>query len=163
MAPSWHSPDLPPSLEALILRLLEKDPSKRPASASEVQAILGSIDISSRPAPTSAQTPRKNPLYRRTFVGRERELKQAQSIFDQALSGQGALSMVVGEPGIGKTALCEQLATYAALRGGRTLVGHCYEEGSHSLPYLPFIEAMRTYVLSREPEQLKRELGVRGR
>ncbi|TAJ88943.1 zinc-ribbon domain-containing protein [bacterium] len=123
VAPSWHNPDLPPSLEALILRLLEKDPSKRPASASEVRAILGSIDISSRPAPTSAQTPRENPLYRRIFVGRERELKQAQAIFDQALSGQGALSMVVGEPGIGKTAVCEQLATYVALRGGRTLAG----------------------------------------
>ena len=44
--------------------------------------------------------------------------------------------MVVGEPGIGKTALCEQLATYVALRGGKALVGHCYEEGSLSLPYL---------------------------
>ena len=40
--------------------------------------------------------------------------------------------MVVGEPGIGKTAICEQLATYAAIRSGRALVGHCYEEGSLS-------------------------------
>ncbi len=68
--------------------------------------------------------------------------------------------MVVGEPGIGKTSVCEQLATYAALRGGKTLVGHCYEEGSHSLPYLPFIEALRTYVLEREPDGLKSDLGT---
>ena len=27
--------------------------------------------------------------------------------------------MVMGEPGIGKTALCEQLATYVTLRGGQ--------------------------------------------
>ncbi len=60
--------------------------------------------------------------------------------------------MVVGEPGIGKTSLTEQLATYAVLRGGKCLVGHCYEEGSLSLPYLPFVEAMRSYVLAREPE-----------
>ena len=53
--------------------------------------------------------------------------------------------MVVGEPGIGKTALTEQLATYVSLRGGKTLVGHCYEEGSLSLPYLAFVEALRTY------------------
>ena len=90
-----------------------------------------------------------NPLYRRTFVGREAELKQVQSAFDAALSGQGGLVMVVGEPGIGKTALCEQLATYVALRGGKALVGHCYEEGSLSLPYLAFVEAMRSYVLGR--------------
>ncbi len=83
----------------------------------------------------------ENPLYRRVFVGREAELKQLQSAFDGAMSGQGALMMVVGEPGIGKTALCEQLATYVTLRGGETLVGHCYEEGSLSLPYLAFVEA----------------------
>src|SRR5438552_8314356 len=67
--------------------------------------------------------------------------------------------MVVGEPGIGKTSLSEQLATYVVVRGGRTLVGHCYEEGSLSLPYLPFVEAMRSYVLSRDGTELKRDLG----
>jgi len=30
VGPSWHRPDCPPALEALILRLLEKDPQKRP-------------------------------------------------------------------------------------------------------------------------------------
>src|SRR5439155_10169662 len=100
-----------------------------------------------------------DPLYRSTFVGREAELKQLQSAFDAALSGEGALLMVVGEPGIGKTALCEQLATYVAVRGGKTLVGHCYEEGSLSLPYLAFVEALRSYVLAREPDDLRKELG----
>lgn len=159
VAPSWHTPDLPPSMEVLILRLLEKDPAKRPGSASEVRSILASIDLSVKPAPTKAPTVGENPVYRRTFVGRERELKQAQALFDAVLSGQGGLLMIVGEAGIGKTAVCEQLATYAAVRGGRTLVGHCYEEGSHSLPYLPFIEAMRSYVISREPDDLRRDLG----
>src|SRR5207245_5545580 len=99
------------------------------------------------------------PVYRRAFVGREQELRQLEAGFDAAVSGQGGLVMVVGEPGIGKTSLTEQLATYASLRGGRTLVGHCYEEGSLSLPYLPFVEAMRTYVLERDPARLKSELG----
>src|SRR6185369_12679192 len=94
-----------------------------------------------------------------TFVGREAELKQVQTAFDAALSGQGGLVMVVGEPGIGKTAICEQLATYVALRGGKSLVGHCYEEGSLSIPYLAFLEAMRSYVLARDPDGLKSDLG----
>jgi len=67
--------------------------------------------------------------------------------------------MVTGEPGIGKTALCEQLSTYVTLRGGRTLVGHCYEAGSLSLPYLAFVEALRSYVLTRDAKDLKEELG----
>ena len=101
----------------------------------------------------------ENPLYRRVFVGREAELRQLQSAFDSAMSGQGSLMMVVGEPGIGKTALCEQLSTYVTLRGGGTLVGHCYEEGSLSLPYLAFVEALRGYVLSCESKELQKELG----
>jgi len=38
-------------------------------------------------------------------------------------------------------------------------VGHCYEEGSLSLPYLVFVEAMRSHVLAREPDGLKSDLG----
>ena len=124
VAPTWHRPDCPPGLETLILRLLEKDPAKRPASATEVQAALASV-AQSAPAlaePRSHRGERRNgsdnPLYRRTFVGREAELKQLQAAFDAALSGQGALVMVVGEPGIGKTTVTEQLATYVAMRGG---------------------------------------------
>src|SRR3990170_4514968 len=139
VSPSWHRPDLPKGLEALILRLLEKDPTKRPASAGEVRQALVSIDLSypsPQPSPARGEGAiADNPLYRRTFVGREAELRQLQTAFDGAMSGQGALAMAVGEPGIGKTALVEQLATYVSLRGGRTLVGHCYEEGSLSLPY----------------------------
>ena len=37
VSPTWHNPDCPPGLETLILRMLEKDPKKRPASATEVQ------------------------------------------------------------------------------------------------------------------------------
>src|SRR5207253_10334966 len=107
----------------------------------------------------SHQAPTENPLYRRTFVGREAELRQLQGAFDAAASGQGGLVTLVGEPGIGKTALCEQLATYAVIRGGKALVGHCYEEGSLSLPYLAFVEAMRGYVMATEPDALKRDLG----
>src|SRR5207247_5287543 len=102
----------------------------------------------------------RKPLYRSTFVGREQELKQLQSAFDAALSGNGGLTMVVGEPGIGKTALCEQLATYAALRGGRALVGHSYEEGSLTLPYLSYLEALRSSVLTRQPDGLQTDLAT---
>jgi tetratricopeptide (TPR) repeat protein len=164
VSPSWHRPDLPLPLEALILQLLEKDPGKRPPSAGTVRQALGSIDLGtvpSRPAPgaSSSAGETENPLYRRVFVGREGELRQVQAAFDAALGGHSRLMAVVGEPGIGKTALCEQLATYVAMRGGRTLVGHAYEEGSLSLPYLPFVEAMRAYVLARPPDALKEELG----
>jgi len=160
VSPTWHRADLPPALETLIMQLLEKDPEKRPQSATVVLQALESIEAGKVKREPSKEAPTENPLYRRVFVGREPELKQLQSAFDGAMSGQGALTMVMGEPGIGKTALCEQLSTYVTLRGGRTLVGHCYEEGSLSLPYLAFVEAMRSYVLSRELKNLREELGT---
>jgi tetratricopeptide (TPR) repeat protein/ribosomal protein L40E len=158
VSPTWHRADLPPALETLILQLLEKDPEKRPASVAVVLQALEAIEASKIKEP-SREAPAENPLYRRVFVGREPELKQLKSAFDGAISGQGALMMVTGEPGIGKTALCEQLSTYVTLRGGRTLVGHCYEAGSLSLPYLAFVEALRSYVLTREVKDLRKELG----
>ena len=164
VAPSWHNPECPQALEALILRLLEKDPSKRPASAQEVHSALESIDLIAQPVGAIHESPLQttvdNPIYNRTFVGRESEMRQLESAFDSALSGVGSLTMVVGEPGIGKTAICEQLATYVTLRGGKTLAGHCYEEGSLSLPYLAFVEAMRSYVLDRDPQGLETDLGT---
>jgi tetratricopeptide (TPR) repeat protein len=160
VSPNWHRPDLLPALAALIMRLLEKDPQKRPASATEVLEMLEAIEAGKAEELSTEQSKAlvENPLYRRVFVGREAELRQLQSAFDAATSGQGSLTMVVGEPGIGKTALCEQLATYVALRGGRALVGHCYEEGSLSLPYLAFVEALRAYTQSRDVSRLREEL-----
>jgi archaellum biogenesis ATPase FlaH len=162
ISPTWHRADLPPALETLILQLLEKDPEKRPSSASAVLEAMESIDTGkvSKEATKEASTLAENPLYQKVFVGREPELRQLQSAFDGAISGQGALMMVVGEPGIGKTAICDQLRTYVSLRGGKALLGHCYEEGSLSLPYLAFVEAMRSYVLSREVKDLREELGT---
>lgn len=161
VSPNWHRADLPPALAALIMRLLEKDPQKRPASATEVLEMLEAIEAGKAEELSTEQSKAlaENPLYRRVFVGREAELRQLQSAFDAATSGQGSLTMVVGEPGIGKTALCEQLATYVSLRNGRSLVGHCYEEGSLSLPYLAFVEALRAYAQTSDISQLREELG----
>ena len=161
VAPTWHNPDVPPALETLVLRLLEKDPTGRPTSATEVLHALDAIAVGApREAPSPDAAPAgPDPTYRHTFVGREAEVRQLHTAFDKAMSGEGSLVMVVGEPGIGKTTICEQLGTYAKLRGGMTLVGHCYEEGSLSLPYLAFVEAMRSYVLERDADGLRSDLG----
>ena len=47
-------------------------------------------------------------------------------------------------------------------RGGLALWGHCYEEGSLSLPYLAFVEAIRSYVQSVPAETVLRLLGSDG-
>jgi len=58
--------------------------------------------------------------------------------------------LVAGEAGIGKTALCRRFAAEVRACGGQAIVGHCPEPGAATLPYLPFVEALRAYVLANE-------------
>ena len=97
-------------------------------------------------------------LYRKVFVGRDRELSQLKAAYDSLESGQNVLMMVVGEPGIGKTAMCTRLSDHVTLCGGKTLTGHCYEETSLSLPYIAFAEAIRSYIIEHNAEELHKLL-----
>ncbi len=97
----------------------------------------------------------------RRFVGRTEELAVARAACDEALSGRSRLVLVVGEPGIGKTRLVEEVAAYASLRGAQVCWGHCYE-GEVGVAHLPFVEAFRSYVRSRSDEQLGTELATGG-
>src|SRR5579864_7353716 len=93
-----------------------------------------------------------------SFVGRQAELEHLKAAFQEAAAGQGALIMLVGEPGIGKTTLCEQLCRFVSGTGGRPLVGHCYEEGSFRPPYQPFVEVLGTYLRELDTDMLQAEL-----
>ena len=48
VAPTWHNSTCPRPLEALILRLLAKDPSERPKSAADVLTALDGIDLTAQ-------------------------------------------------------------------------------------------------------------------
>ena len=92
------------------------------------------------------------------FVGRERELTTLLGALESALSGRGRLLVVGGEPGIGKSRLAEELASRAADSGAEVLWGRCWEaEGAP--PYWPWVQALRSCVRGRGPEQLRAELG----
>jgi predicted ATPase len=100
------------------------------------------------------QVPQRYP-----FVGRERELRELRHAFDTTAKGDGALNLLVGEPGIGKTALSDQLCRFVSASGGLPLVGHCYEEGSFRPPYQPFVEVFASYLHGLDTEALQADLG----
>ena len=161
VAPTWHNPSCPRPLEALILRLLSKDPAERPASAADVLAALEGIDLSAGgEAPDGSKEANVlDSLAGGVFVGRQREMGELKVALEDALSGRGRMVTLVGEPGIGKTRTATELATYAGLRGAQVLWGRCYEE--HGVPpYWPWVQAIRSYVREHEPEQLRSEMGT---
>ncbi|MCI0788059.1 MAG: ATP-binding protein, partial [Chloroflexi bacterium] len=67
------------------------------------------------------------------FVGRQRELATLKSALEDAVAGRGRVVMLAGEPGIGKTRIVEELASYATATGSQVLWGRCYED-SDDLP-----------------------------
>jgi class 3 adenylate cyclase len=52
------------------------------------------------------------------FVGRDGEMARIGGLLHRAQAGEGALVMIVGEPGIGKTRLAEEVAELAQREGG---------------------------------------------
>ena len=93
------------------------------------------------------------------FVGRQRELAELTAALDDALSVEGRLFMLVGEPGIGRTRTTQELASYAEQQGAQVFWGRCYEEEG-TPPYWPWVQAIRSYVRDAEPEKLSTEMGA---
>ena len=91
-------------------------------------------------APASLET-------RQPFVGRQAEQDKLTARLDDVSQGRGALALIGGEPGVGKTRLSEELLADARERGMLAFTGHCYEEGT--APFTPFVEIL---------EQMMREI-----
>ena len=61
--------------------------------------------------------------------------------------------VLIGEVGIGKTRLVAELTAAATQRGGRALIGRCYET-ERILPFAPWVDALRTGQVLEERELL---------
>jgi hypothetical protein len=139
--PTRLNPDIPAALEALVLRMLEKETRLRP-TAAEVDQSLGALI--GRSSSGQLQRPAKPALERRT-VGREKERAELRSGFESALNGRGLLLCVAGEPGIGKTTLVEDFLAELAVEGQCTIArGRCSERLAGTEAYLPLLEAIES-------------------
>jgi serine/threonine protein kinase len=139
--PRARNPEISPRLEGLILQLMAKDQAERPASASAVVEALDDPDLLNLAAVTDQEMAVLGRIARGRFVGRQKELKQARTIWMQTMVGAGQTLLISGEPGIGKSSLTRELATHAEISGGKALIGESYAEGG--APYSPFSQILR--------------------
>jgi eukaryotic-like serine/threonine-protein kinase len=93
------------------------------------------------------------------WVGRARETAILCDAVREVAAGRGRLVALAGEPGVGKTRLAEETATYAAANGARVLWGRCWEGGG-APAFWPWIQLIRGSLggsrwADRIPEHLK--------
>ncbi|MFO7178087.1 MAG: protein kinase [Pseudomonadota bacterium] len=99
--PSALVEGVPPELEHLILKLLEKRLADRFGYADEVAGLLA--DLSGDVHRLPDYPPARSYLYRPQFAGRAALLAQVREIRDRAATGSGAMVLIGGESGVGKT------------------------------------------------------------
>jgi DNA-binding SARP family transcriptional activator len=127
-------------LRELHQRILNQDPALQPSPVGA--AGVGGIEQSGG-----------------VFVGRERELTELLAGLNDAFAGRGRLFLLVGEPGIGKSRLAEELIAKARGRGARVLVGRCWEAGG-APAYWPWVQSLRSLLREIEPEAVRAQLGA---
>ncbi len=152
--------DIPRALEAIIIRLLAKDPAQRFATATEARAALLESLTNNGDTP-SGETPAAvailEALSRGRLVGRSHELTEARELWQRARAGRGHAVLLSGEPGAGKTRLAREITIQAAVEGALVLSGGCYEYEA-TTPYLPFVEAFRRWVREEKDSDKLRDL-----
>lgn len=160
--PEIDATTLTAALARAVRHMLVKAPSQRYQSMTDVGADLAMVR-GAAPSPGSSSPPETTitgpqPRSRWALVGRDVELAILQERLDAALAGRGALVLIGGEPGIGKTRLTKEVLEHAQHRGCVCLVGHCYDmEGTP--PYTPFVETLEHAARLAPLTALRRALG----
>jgi tetratricopeptide (TPR) repeat protein len=162
-APNELNHQIPSHLNDLILRLLEKSPTERPASAGDVKEMLSvAMDSSSQKKDAVgwwAESTLLAHVNSGPLVARDSELAHIRNHVQEAAAGQGGLLFLSGEQGVGKTALLRQLRTQCQLSGIVYVDAGCL--AGQTLAYQPVMEILRKlepYVESKCPEGLRSDL-----
>jgi predicted ATPase len=158
LSPSVLNPEVPPPLESLILRMLEKNPSARP-SACEVASAL-TADQQVGPSTSAAAMSSVVPLTARKTVGRQEEREKLRAAFRSAGEGRGLMLCITGEAGLGKTTLVEDFLAEVLNADPACQIarGRSSERLAGSEAYMPFLEALDNLVRNSPGQYLRRAM-----
>src|SRR5262249_32439041 len=106
IAPSLPNPEMPLEFEALILKMLDKVPARRPSARDVVSALeqlrKGGMAAGNRAVVSATAN--------RNTVGRDAERARLAQAFQEVVSGSGKLVCITGEAGLGKSTLIDDFA-----------------------------------------------------
>ena len=139
--PSRHADGIDADLDALVLRLLDKEPRRRPGYADDVAREI--VRLGAEDAPTTrAPLPLRSYLYRPPMVGRIAVLDRIDGAIARLNdAGRGGVILLAGESGVGRTRLLVEISSRAVRRRTIVLTGSC--DGVTRTPLAGFRGALR--------------------
>ena len=163
LPPSQFVDGIPPALDALTLQLLAKRPRDRLGHADAIAAAL--TDLGAEGGDEHVEWPKPRPyLYRPDFVGRSEPLAELEQHLDDLRRRRGAIVLVGGESGVGKTRLAMELAHRAVTRKCVVLTGECVDVGARPLEALRKpLQALADRCRAAGQAETDRLLGPRGK
>ncbi len=163
--PADVNQDIPEPLSTIILHLLEKEPDNRYQSADGVvhdlerlrdpRAGHGEFRVGERDFPVRLLPPSR-------LVGRDEQVTALKDAFADALAGRCAGVLVSGVPGIGKTALVDELRPVVTAGGGWFVAGK-FDEYRRDQEFNAVQQAFTSFgrLLLAEPENEVAPIRVR--
>jgi serine/threonine protein kinase/tetratricopeptide (TPR) repeat protein/phosphoribosyl 1,2-cyclic phosphodiesterase/anti-anti-sigma regulatory factor len=137
--PSLINPEISTFLEHLILKLLNKNPNNRYASARQVLRIWTSLGTSPELITQHTFMP---------LTGRESTFDQILNCWRESRQGQGQIIFISGEPGIGKSSLAQAVAFES--QASVVLTGR--SRGRNGAAYHLFSDILNNYFATVPPE-----------
>ena len=152
--PAEVNPAVPAALSQIIVHLLEKEPDRRYQSAEGVVHDLEELAADpGRTLPIGEHDVPLRLLPASRLVGREAETAELHAAFTGALSGSCPGVLVAGAPGVGKTALVNELRPVVADARGWFVAG-TFDQYRRDLDFDAVNQALRALgrLLLAEPE-----------
>ena len=85
-----------------------------------------------------------------TLVGRLPQVTSVRRVLGRAREGNGSVSLIVGEAGVGKSRLLRAMTEEARSAGFFVLNGACFE-AERTIPYAPLLDLIRLFARSASP------------
>ena len=156
--PAQVNPAVPGPLSEIVMHLLEKEPDNRYQTAEGVVYDLERLrEAQARPAAARVRIGEHDVPLRllapSRLVGRDDELAALEAAFEEALAGRCRVVLVSGAPGVGKTALIDELRPVVTGRNGWLVAGK-FDQYRRDLEFDAGYQAFRALcrLLLAEPE-----------
>ncbi len=159
--PSSLNPQIPAPLEQIVLKLMEKNPAERPASALAVRDLLIGLSNQTMEINLSSEVARADALLIAPLIGRDSEMAQLLPLLEEPEPIYGVYA-ITGDVGSGKTRLVRAFSDMARITGTRFAPGEAIPDdptpfGAISRMISNLQKSNKNFV-DNLPEALKNEL-----